>query len=168
MHRKQCGSWFIQEKPADQDPSCLQVLIWFHTVFERINSSLSTDFFFWTSKIFYGQVHFGFQQFLFVPGQEENFIISTPLSHFIQIFLRNSISPFEPFFSTLNEVLNYWQIWFFLLPLFKNIYDYYVPAIMIMGGALSVTPVRTHVSTCVCPDDVRSLNRILLIRILWN
>ena len=167
MHWKQCGSWFIQEKPADQDPSCLQVLIWFHTVFERINSSLSTDFFFWTSKIFYGQVHFGFQQFLFVPGQEENFIISTPLSHFIQIFLRNSISPFEPFFSTLNDVLNYWQICFFLLPLFKNIYDYYVPA-MIMGGALSVTPVRTHVSTCVCPNDVRSLNRILLIRILWN
>ena len=74
------------------------------TVFERINSSLSTDFFFWTSKIFYGQVHFGF---LLVPGQEENFIISTPLSHFIQIFLRNSILPFEPFFSTLNEVLNY-------------------------------------------------------------
>ena len=95
---------YIQEKPADQDPSCLQELIWFHTVFERINSSLSTDFFFWTSKIFYGQVHFGF---LLVPGQEENFIISTPLSHFIQIFLRNSISPFEPFFSTLNEVLNY-------------------------------------------------------------
>ena len=57
--------------------------------------------------MFYGQVHFGFQQFLVVPGQEENFIISTPLSHFIQIFLRNSISPFEPFFSTLNEVLNY-------------------------------------------------------------
>ena len=70
----------FEEKPADQDPSCLQELIWFHTVFERINSSLSTNFFFWTSKIFYGQVHFGF---LLVPGQEENFIISTPLSHFI-------------------------------------------------------------------------------------
>ena len=29
-----------QEKPADQDPYCLQELIyiWFHTVFEKINS----------------------------------------------------------------------------------------------------------------------------------
>ena len=29
----------LQEKPADQDPYCLQELIhiWFHTVFERIN-----------------------------------------------------------------------------------------------------------------------------------
>ena len=34
-------SWlhYLQEKPADQDPYCLQELIyiWFHTVFERIN-----------------------------------------------------------------------------------------------------------------------------------
>ena len=31
-------SWLLQ-KPADQDPNCLQELIynWFHTVFERIN-----------------------------------------------------------------------------------------------------------------------------------
>ena len=29
------------------------------------------------------------------------------IRNFIQIFLRNSISPFEPFFSTLNEILNY-------------------------------------------------------------
>ena len=29
----------LQEKPADQDPYCLQELIyiWYHTVFERIN-----------------------------------------------------------------------------------------------------------------------------------
>ena len=73
----------LQEKPADQDPYCLQELIyiWFHTVFERINC-LSTVwykliFFFRTSKIFYGQLHFGY---LLVLGQVENFtIISTPL-----------------------------------------------------------------------------------------
>ena len=54
--------------------------IWFHTVFERINC-LSTVrykliFFFRTSKIFYGQLHFGY---LLVLGQVENFTISTPL-----------------------------------------------------------------------------------------
>ena len=72
----------FQEKPADQDPYCLQELIniWFHTVFERI-ICLSTEryeaiFFFRTSKIFYGQVHFGF---LLAPGQVENFTIPTPL-----------------------------------------------------------------------------------------
>ena len=27
----------LQEKPADQDSYCLQELIWFYTVFERIN-----------------------------------------------------------------------------------------------------------------------------------
>ena len=27
----------FQEKPAGQDPYCLQELIWFHTVFERID-----------------------------------------------------------------------------------------------------------------------------------
>ena len=32
--------------------------------------------FFWTSKVFYGQVHYGN---LLVPGQVENFTISTPL-----------------------------------------------------------------------------------------
>ena len=72
----------FQEKPADQDPYCLQdlIYIWFHTVFERI-ICLSTEryqlfFFLRTSKIFYGQVHFGF---LLAPGQVENFTISTPL-----------------------------------------------------------------------------------------
>ena len=72
----------FQEKPADQDPYCLQELIyiWFHTVFERI-ICLSTEryelkHFFRTSKIFYGQVHFGF---LLAPGQAEIFTISTPL-----------------------------------------------------------------------------------------
>ena len=34
----------LQEKPADQDPYCLQevMYIWFHTIFERINNCLST------------------------------------------------------------------------------------------------------------------------------
>ena len=41
----------------------------------------------------------------------------------------------------------------------------YAP-VMTMAGALSVTPVRTCVHTYVCPNDVRSLSRILLIRIL--
>ena len=69
----------FQEKPADQDPYCLQELIyiWFPTVFERI-ICLSTErykliVFFRTSKIFYGQVHFGF---LLAPRQVENFTIS--------------------------------------------------------------------------------------------
>ena len=45
--------------------------------------------------------------------------------------------------------------------------DFYVPA-MTMARALSVTPFRTYVHTLyVCPNDVRSLNQIL-IRILWN
>ena len=67
----------LQEKPADQDPYCLQELIyiWFHTVFERINSLCTVRykliFFFPTSKIFYGQLHFGYLV--------ENFTISTPL-----------------------------------------------------------------------------------------
>ena len=73
----------FQEKPADQGPYCLQelVYIWFHTVFQRI-ICLSTEkyiklfFFFQTSKIFYGQVHFGF---LLAPGQVEYFTIPTPL-----------------------------------------------------------------------------------------
>ena len=43
---------------------------------------------------------------------------------------------------------------------------------MTMAGALSVTPVRpsvrTYLRTYVCPNDVHSLTRILLIRILWN
>ena len=73
----------FQEKPADQDPYCLQELIyiWFHTVFERIICLSTVRYklfcFFQTSKIFYGQVHFGF---LLAPGQVENFTISTPLT----------------------------------------------------------------------------------------
>ena len=76
------GLHCLQEKPADQDPYCLHELIyiWFHAVFERINCSSTVRFklflLFWISKIFYGQVHFGF---LLVPGQVENFTISTPL-----------------------------------------------------------------------------------------
>ena len=77
----------LQEKPADQDPYCLQELIyfWFHTVFERINCFSTVRFKlicsfgqikFKISKIFYGQVRFGF---LLVPGQVENFTFSTPL-----------------------------------------------------------------------------------------
>ena len=42
--------------------------------------------------------------------------------------------------------------------------DFYAPA-MIMVGALSITPVRPYFMY-VRPHDVRSLNRILLIRIL--
>ena len=42
--------------------------------------------FFWASKIFYGQVHYGN---LLVPGQVENFNISTPL------FSRYEISTLE-------------------------------------------------------------------------
>ena len=41
----------------------------------------------------------------------------------------------------------------------------YAPT-MTMAGALSVTPVRPSVCMYVCPNDVRSLTRILLIRIL--
>ena len=74
----------LQEKPADQDPYCLQELIyiWFHTFFERMNCLstvryFKTNLFFRTSKIFYGQVHFGFS---LVPGQVENFKISTLLT----------------------------------------------------------------------------------------
>ena len=48
-----------------------------------------------------------------------------------------------------------------------NLFIYYATA-MIMAGTLSVTPVRPSVCTYVCSDDVRSLNRILLIRILYN
>ena len=72
----------VQEKSVDQDPYCLQELIYirFHTVFERI-ICLSTErykiiFFIRTSKIFYGPEHFGF---LLALGQVENFTISTPL-----------------------------------------------------------------------------------------
>ena len=79
----------LQEKPADQDPYCLQELIyiWFYTVFERIKC-LSTVRYklicsFGQVKNFYGQVHFGF---LHVPGQVENFTISTSLIISISIF----------------------------------------------------------------------------------
>ena len=72
----------LQEKPADQDPYCLQesIYIWFHTVFESINyisTKVLAYLFFQTSKIFNGQVHFSF---LLVPGQVENVTISTPLA----------------------------------------------------------------------------------------
>ena len=54
---------------------------WFHTVIESVNC-LSTErykllnLYYMTSKIFFGQVHYGH---LLVPGQVENFTISTPL-----------------------------------------------------------------------------------------
>ena len=55
---------------------------WFHTVFESVNY-LSTERYklicttmYQTRKIFVGQVHYGH---LLVPGQVENFTISTPL-----------------------------------------------------------------------------------------
>ena len=72
----------FQEKPADLDPYCLQELIyiWVHTVFEIIcfgTERYKLIFFFRTSKIFYGQVHFSF---LLAPGQVENLTISTPLA----------------------------------------------------------------------------------------
>ena len=72
----------LQEKPSDQDPYCLHELIyiWFHTVFEKNklfkHCKVLANLFFRTSNIFYGQVHFGV---LLVPGQVENFTISTPL-----------------------------------------------------------------------------------------
>ena len=83
MDSDQLASYCFQEKPADQDPYCLQELIyiWFHTVFERI-ICLSTEryklifFSFGQVKFSFGQVHFGF---LLDPGQVENFTISSPL-----------------------------------------------------------------------------------------
>ena len=44
--------------------------------------------------------------------------------------------------------------------------NFYAP-VMIMAGALSVTPVRPYFTcTYVCPDAVRFLNQIHLIRFL--
>ena len=77
----------LKEKQADQDPYCLQELIyiWFHTVFEIKffkHSKVKANLFFRTSKIFYGQIHYGY---LLVPGQVENFTISTPLLWVLKI-----------------------------------------------------------------------------------
>ena len=71
----------LQEKPADQDPYCLQELIyiWFHTIFENINCLSTVRYKLICSfgqETFSTKVHFGF---LLVPGQVENFTISTPL-----------------------------------------------------------------------------------------
>ena len=71
-------SWHLQN-PADLDPHCLQA--WFHTVFKSINC-LSTERYklictIRQVKFFFGQVHYGH---LLVPGQVENFTISTLLS----------------------------------------------------------------------------------------
>ena len=56
--------WF-QERPADQDPYCLQELIyiWFHTVFERI-ICLSTEKY---KLVFFslGQVKFSMYKYIF-------------------------------------------------------------------------------------------------------
>ena len=48
-------------------------------------------FFFRTSKIFYGQVQFGF---LLAPGQVENFTISTPLFYSTGYFQNNTFPKF--------------------------------------------------------------------------
>ena len=46
--------------------------------------------------------------------------------------------------------------------------DYFYAPAMTMAGALSVTPVRLYLRkyTSVCPNDVRSLSRILLINFM--
>ena len=73
----------LQEKPADQDPYCLQELIyiWFYTVFERINGKSTVRYKLICSS--FGQVKFSMDKYIFgfllVPGQVENFTISTPL-----------------------------------------------------------------------------------------
>ena len=73
----------LQEKPADQDPYCLQELIyiWFHAVFERINCLSTVRYKLICS---FGQVKCSMDKkhftFLLVPGQVENFTISTPLN----------------------------------------------------------------------------------------
>ena len=50
---------------------------WFHTVFESVNCLSTANLYHRTSEIFFGQVHYGH---LLVPGQVENFTISTPLA----------------------------------------------------------------------------------------
>ena len=78
-------SWLLQ-KPADLDPHCLQA--WFHSVFESVNclsmeryKLICSILYYQASKIYFGQVHYGH---LLVPGQVENFTISTPLQTSIQ------------------------------------------------------------------------------------
>ena len=72
----------LQEKPADQDPYCLQELlyIWLNTVFERINGL--------KANLFFRTVTFSMDKyilaFLLVPGQAENFTISTSLNTCLQ------------------------------------------------------------------------------------
>ena len=53
----------LQEKPADQDPYCLQELIyiWFHTVFERINCSSTVSYKLICS---FGQVKFSVDKYI--------------------------------------------------------------------------------------------------------
>ena len=55
---------YFQEKPADQDPYCLQELIyiWFHTVFERIICSSTERY----ETIFFsfGQVKFSMDKYI--------------------------------------------------------------------------------------------------------
>ena len=95
-----CSTWshFIQDKlkisiflSLDKCKICIKLIwtklftrelisAWFHTVLESVNC-LSTEryklnLYCRTSKIFFGQVHYGH---LLVPGQVENFTISTPL-----------------------------------------------------------------------------------------
>ena len=157
----------FQEKPADQDPYCLQELIWFHTVFERINSLSTVRYKLICS---FGQVKYSTDKYILafcLSLDKYNFFISTPLT-FHSNFLEKKYFAIWTFFLYIEWRFKlFTKLFFFLLPLFKYIYDYYAPA-MIMARALCVTPVPTYVSTYVCPDDVRSLNRILLIRILWK
>ena len=95
LHWKQCGSWsagFFRSQ-----------LIWIYTVYKRVdiwmvsycfrkcklfkNRKVLDNLYYRTSKIFFGQVHYGH---LLVPGQVEkgqveNFTISTPLYIFERI-----------------------------------------------------------------------------------
>ena len=73
---------FLQEKPADQDPYCLQELIyfWFHSVFERINCFSTVRYKLICS---FGQVKFSMDKYILAfclsLDKVENFTISTPL-----------------------------------------------------------------------------------------
>ena len=53
----------LQEKPADQDPYCLQELIyiWFHTFFERINCLCTVRYKLICS---FGQVKFSMDKYI--------------------------------------------------------------------------------------------------------
>ena len=77
LHLKQCGSWstgFFRSQ-----------LIWIYIAYKRVDICMVLycfwkcklfNLYYWTSKIFFGQVHY---DHLLVPGQVENFDISTPL-----------------------------------------------------------------------------------------